>query len=326
MTIFRGFREACRPAGIVALVLGISCLGLLVPSVSGAQDQTPDFQRKEGGADLPSDFLLGLEASQQIASYYGVVETDSLLRRINDIGYRVAYVTGQPDILFTFQILDMDVPNAMALPGGWVFVTRGILDIGLTDAELAQLLGHEISHVTRSHFSRQGRLDGLLSLLQTAVMVAVTMVGSRQSQGSGPVIEDPNSSLYPQSSGDAALTGTAVFGSVFHELLLRGYSRKLEMEADEGGRRLASLAGYPREAGASLLQKLHDRIYETPGVWILADSPVLRRSNRRRARRVAWHRFRTHGRRGGRLSDSDPRRVGQGRRLVPQRISCRLSL
>jgi predicted Zn-dependent protease len=272
MPQFRG-SDALRPlAGFLALALWI-CGGLsLVPQTAIAQDRggwEPDYQRKEGGADLPSDFLLGLEASQQIASYYGIVETDSLLRRINDIGYRVAYVTGRPDILFTFQILDMDVPNAMALPGGWVFVTRGILDIGLTDAELAHLLGHEISHVTRSHFSRQGRLDGLLSLLQTAVMVAVTMVGTGHSQTTGPVIEDPNAAYYPQSSGDAALTGSAVFGSVFHELLLRGYSRKLEMEADEGGRRLASLAGYPREAGTSLMQKLHDRIYETRefGYW-----------------------------------------------------------
>lgn len=250
------------------LLLGFS---LLAPVEAHAQQQEeePDFRRKEGRADLPSDFLLGLEASQQISRYYGIVETDSLIRRINDIGYRVAYVTGRPDILFTFQVLDMDVPNAMALPGGWVFVTKGIMDIGLTDAELAHLLGHEISHVTRSHFSRQGRLDGLLSLLQTAMMVAVTLVGTGPSQATGPVIEDPNSWLYPQSSGEAALTGSALFGSVFHELLLRGYSRKLEMEADEGGRRLAGLAGYPREAGSSLLQKLHDRIYETRefGYW-----------------------------------------------------------
>ena len=256
-------------AGAMAVFLAIWGTCLLAPPAILAQQQEPDYQRKDGGAELPSDFLLGLEASQQIARYYGTVETDSLVRRINDIGYRAAYVTGRPDILFTFQVLDMDVPNAMALPGGWVFVTKGILDIGLSDAELAHLLGHEISHVTRSHFSRQGRLDGLLSLLQTAVMVAVTLVGSGQSQTSGPVIEDPNSYLYPQSSGEAALTGTAVFGSVFHELLLRGYSRKLEIEADEGGRRLASLAGYPREAGTSLLQKLHDRIYETRefGYW-----------------------------------------------------------
>ncbi|HEX9158383.1 MAG TPA: M48 family metalloprotease, partial [Syntrophales bacterium] len=130
-----------------------------------------------GHSNLPNDFLLGLEASQAIASHFGLVESDSLVRRLNDVGYRVAYNSGRPDILFTFQILDVDEPNAMALPGGWIFITRGILDIGLTDAEMANLIGHEISHITHKDFSRQGRLDGLLSLLQTAVVVAVTMAG-----------------------------------------------------------------------------------------------------------------------------------------------------
>jgi predicted Zn-dependent protease len=223
------------------------------------------------GADLPNDFLLGLEASQAIAMHYGLAENDSLTRRVNDIGYRVAMNAGRPDLLFTFQVLDTDEPNSMALPGGWIFVNRGILDIGLTDDEVANLLGHEVSHVIHKDFSRQGRLDGLLSLLQTAVVVAVSMVGSAASQSQSPVIEDPGSYGwgYPQTSGEAAVAGTEVFGSVFHELLLRGYSRKIEMEADEGGRRLAGLAGYSREAGATLMQKLHDRIYEDReyGYW-----------------------------------------------------------
>jgi predicted Zn-dependent protease len=171
-------------------------------------------------------------------------------------------------MLFTFQILDMDEPNALALPGGWVFVTKGILDVGLSDAELAHLLGHEISHVTHKDFSRQGRLDGLLSLLQTALMVAISLAGP-SSSSTGPVIESPGSYNYPQSSTDAVLQGSVVFGSVFHELLLRGFSRKLEMEADDGGRRLAALAGYPRQAGEALMVKLHDRIFEDReyGYW-----------------------------------------------------------
>ncbi|MDM7914767.1 MAG: M48 family metalloprotease, partial [Candidatus Eisenbacteria bacterium] len=215
-----------------------------------------------------SDFEVGLEAARNIAESIGLVESDSLVQRVNDVGYRVAMAANRPGILFTFQILDMDVPNALALPGGWIFVTRGILDTGIDDDELANLLGHEIGHVTRGHFSRQGRLDGLLSLVQTALVVAVAMLGDNSSS-SRPVIESPGDYGYSLSSGEAALAGTNLFGSVFHELLLRGYSRKLEMEADEEGRRLASLSGYPREAGASLLEKLHNQIYEDReyGYW-----------------------------------------------------------
>lgn len=266
-----------------AILLPIcACLLMCLALVLTARAQTgrwghPDrvdslrvLDRRPGSADLPSGFELGLEAATQISRYYGLVETDSLLDRLNAIGYRVALAANQPDVLFTFQILDMDEPNAMALPGGWIFVTRGILDLGLTDAELAHLLGHEISHVTHSHFSRQGRLDGLLSLLQTALLVTVSIAGSSdQGSRTGIVIEDPDSYYSGQTSQSALATGTAIFGSVFHELLLRGYGRRLEMEADDGGRRLASLAGYPREAGEGLLQKLHDRIFEDRefGYW-----------------------------------------------------------
>lgn len=283
---------------------GAILLLLLLPALGLGQEMRTDLSRKDGSADLSSDFLLGLEVSQQIARHYGLVETDSLIRRVNEIGYRVAMVSGRPDITFTFQILDMDAPNAMALPGGWIFVTRGILDVGLTDAELAHLLGHEISHVTRSHFSRQGRLDGLLSLLQTAVMVAVTMGASGSS--SSPVIEDPRAERYPQSSAEAAMTGTAIFGSLFHELLIRGYGRKLEMESDEDGRRLAALAGYPREAGESLLQKLHNHIYEDRefGYWrthpFFVDRVAVARAAPRGSdfppgeEEVAAHRVQTH--------------------------------
>ncbi len=260
-------RRAAALSALAATMLAISASVAWGQSNSEPADE-PTEVRVDPAVELPSDFTIGLEASRYITRHFGTVETDSLLRRMNDIGYRVALVSGRPEIIFTFQILDMDEPNAMALPGGWIFVTRGILELDLTDAELAHLLGHEISHVLHRDFSRQGRLDGFLSLLQTAMVVAVSMVGSGSSR-SQPVIEQPGSYLDSQTSAEAALTGTAVFGSVFHELLLRGYSRKLEMEADDGGRRLASLAGYPREAGTSLMQKLHDRVYETRefGYW-----------------------------------------------------------
>ncbi|MBD3161565.1 MAG: M48 family metalloprotease [Candidatus Eisenbacteria bacterium] len=251
------------------------CAGLRAPAGSAdpargaqgerAREAPPDLRTT---ARLPSDFLLGLEASLAIGRHFGLVETDSVIRRVNEIGYRVAYPAGRDDLLFTFQVLDVEEPNAMALPGGWLFVTRGILELDLTDAELAHLLGHEITHVTGEHFGRQGRLNSLLSLLQTAAVVMVAL-HPPDNDPSRPVIEDPGSRRYPQSSAEAALTGTAVLGSLFQELMMRGYSRKLEVEADDGGRRLAALAGYPREAGASLLAKLHDRIYEDRqfGYW-----------------------------------------------------------
>jgi Zn-dependent protease with chaperone function/tetratricopeptide (TPR) repeat protein len=258
--------------GLRAILLGSILIGQLLsggvyPVAAQYIEEQPPLDRTKA-VRLPDDFALGLEAALAFSRHFGLVEDEEMIRRVNDVGYTVALAAGHPEIAFTFQILDVDEPNALALPGGWIFLTRGILEVDLTDAELAHLLGHEISHVTKSHFSRQGRLNGLLSLLQTAAVVAVAIAGSNDSP-SGPVIHEPGSYRYPQSSAEAALTGTAIFGSVFHELLLRGYSRKLEFEADDGGRDLAARAGYPREAGASLLEKLHLRIYEDRefGYW-----------------------------------------------------------
>src|SRR5690606_10666816 len=145
----------------------------VVAQSSGQTPQIPPPVRRTPDAPpWPTDFEMGLEGARIFADYFGVVETDSLLQRVNRIGYQVASQTGHPDYLFTFQILDTPDANAMALPGGFIFITRGILEQGLSDHALAHLFGHELGHVTERHFARSNRVETLLSLVQTAAMVA----------------------------------------------------------------------------------------------------------------------------------------------------------
>lgn len=236
-------------------------------------DDAPEpgpVRRGPGAPEWPDGFEIGLQAARAYAYHFGLVQDDTLLARINRIGYAVASQSGRPDILFTFHVLDVPDANAFALPGGFIFITKGMTDLHLPDEALANLLGHEASHVTGNHFSRAGRVDAALSLLQTAaVIAALVMVPS--SNNSGGYDRDPETGEWRTSLAgkDAAVQGTSLFGSVFRELLQRGYSRTLEFEADDQGRRLAVRAGFPSRGNLMLMEELHSHIFEDEefGYW-----------------------------------------------------------
>lgn len=250
----------------------LSILLLLEPGTIFAQSGSsgpPPIRRSSDAVEWPEDFEIGLEASRFFVESFGSVDDDSLVTRVQDIGYRIACRAGHPDYLFTFNLLDMPDPNALALPGGFIFVTRGMLEQDISDEALGHLLGHEIAHVTERHFARSNRIEGLLTLLQTAIVVAALVAVPNSS--SGGYDYDETEGRYRLSAGgkQAAYQGTSIFGGLFRELLVRGYSRGLEMEADEVGRRFAGRAGVPMVGGVELMEELHERIYEDQefGYW-----------------------------------------------------------
>jgi predicted Zn-dependent protease len=233
------------------------------------------------------DFDLGLRITMQALAEIGYVDDDSIAERVNDIGYRVASVVPEPG-LFTFHVIDLPYPNAFALPGGFVFVTRGMLETDLSDAELAALLGHEIGHVLRDHFSRSQRLSSILSLAQLAMFVGV-LLAADEMEGSAPRYERQGDMVYQGSSGgDALVQGVPAFGGLFRTLVERKYGRGLEFEADDTGAKLAALAGYPTRAAESMLRRFRRRIHEetTYGYWLthpFFDDRIVRASARGRA-------------------------------------------
>ena len=228
----------------------------------------PPVRKREANVDWPKDFEVGLQAAQSFVEHFGLVTADSVVARINDVGYQVASQAAHPDYVFTFHVLDVPDANALALPGGFIFVTKGMLDLGVSDEALAHLLGHELAHVTERHFARADRINGLLSLLQTAALVAAIV--AVPSGNSGYDYDPYTGELRTDyTNKEAAITGTSIFGGLFRELLVRGYSRGLEMEADETGRRFAGRAGYPMSGGVELMSVLDRRIYEDQqyGYW-----------------------------------------------------------
>lgn len=144
----------------------------------------------------------GRRAGQQIERALRVLSDPALNERVTRIGRAVAAVTERPDLPWTFRIVEHKVPNAVALPGGLVYLTSAIVRIVRTDHELAGLLAHEAAHVALRHHRRMQR-----EALRTNLLVMLVAV----------LVRDPK-----------VATGAQLLGGG----ILSAFSRELEREAD----------------------------------------------------------------------------------------------
>jgi predicted Zn-dependent protease len=97
------------------------------------------------------EIQMGQEAAQQVEQSLGLVDNAALQDYVRRIGLRLAAASERPQLPWRFGVIDDPTPNAFALPGGPVYVTRGLMDLMDTEAELATVLGHEIGHITARH-------------------------------------------------------------------------------------------------------------------------------------------------------------------------------
>ncbi|HWP94385.1 MAG TPA: M48 family metalloprotease [Gammaproteobacteria bacterium] len=162
-----------------------------------------------------------------------------LTRYVNEIGTRLAQASDRPHLPFEFVVLNNSVPNAWALPGGKIAINRGLLIELENEAELAAVLGHEITHATARHGAKAVERN---LLLQTGV--AVVTLGTALATGR----EDR-----------AALVGAgAALGAM---LVSQKYGRDAELEADYYGMRYMARAGYDPQ-GAVTLQEKFVKLFE----------------------------------------------------------------
>lgn len=174
-----------------------------------------------------SEASIGAEEHQKIMQQFGgTVQDANIVNYVSRIGQRVAQNTERADVQYQFFVLDTPVVNAFALPGGYVYVTRGILALANTEAQLASVLAHEIGHVTARH-SAERYSHGVVTSLGAAVLAAA--VGS-------------------DTAAQAASIGS--------ELYITSYSRKQESQADDLGIRYLDRAGYSPNAMAQFLNNL----------------------------------------------------------------------
>jgi len=222
------------------------------------------FAAPTGNVDL---FEKSLQAATEASRVYGSWDAPAERRRVAEIGYRVAQETGYRDFPISFYLIDLAEPNAFALPGGQVFVTRGMLALGLSDDELAALLGHEIAHVVNRHGTKIERRATLLNVLAQAAVIGV-MLNADRSHDVDPRLPYPYNLENRSSAGDL-ITGTYATGLILSELLLRSYSRDFEDEADRDGQRWAAAAGYSRLGTQDLMEVLGTRLPDSKeyGYW-----------------------------------------------------------
>ncbi|MBP9822813.1 MAG: M48 family metalloprotease [Thermoanaerobaculia bacterium] len=250
-------------ARLLLLVLAFSS----IPAAWGAEPLPEPSRTQTPDAEL---FGKSLEAATQATRVYGAWDNPEALARVSEIGYRVAKEANYDDYPISFFLADMAEPNAFALPGGHIFVTRGMLELGLSDDALAALLGHEIGHVVRKHGMRLERKAMLLNILSQAVLVGVAVAADKNRD---PVLNIPDPYGYYNTRDRPE--GNLVYGSyaasvILSELLLRSYSRDYEDESDMEGQRWASAAGFATDGTVQLMALLGSRLPDSSreyGYW-----------------------------------------------------------
>src|SRR6476660_2606794 len=140
----------------------------------------------------PDLFGKSLKVAKEALDEYRRYDNEAELARVNRIGYELAQHADYQKMPFTFTLVDEGVPNAFTLPGGQIFVTRGLLDLGLNDDMLANVLGHAIGHVALEHFQRMQRKATIMNVLSNVLLAGVIIGAEHGSSRPGPnTVYDP---------------------------------------------------------------------------------------------------------------------------------------
>jgi predicted Zn-dependent protease len=223
-TVSASRQNVLLAATIGCLLLAVGCT---VNPATGKRQLTLISEQQE--------VALGLDEAKKAVAQYGRYPDDELQEYVSELGLRLAAASERPDLPWGFTVVDDPVVNAFALPGGQIFVTRGILAHFNSEAELASVLGHEIGHVTGRHSVEQ------MSTAQLANLgLGVAMIAS----------EDVR-----------PYAGMAAQGL---QLMFLKFSRDDESESDELGLRYMTNVGYDPNEMPKMFVTL-DRISATQG-------------------------------------------------------------
>jgi predicted Zn-dependent protease len=170
---------------------------------------------------------IGADVSAKLREKYGVVQDAAVHKYVSLVGQALAQSSSRPALRWTFVVLDTDGVNAFAAPGGYVHITRGALAIIKNEGELADVLAHEISHVTNKHTInaiRNAKLEGAAA----AAATRSDLMKAFADKAYGAVLENH-------------------------------YDRSQEMDADKTGVALANSVGYAPTGLGAFLSRLAER-------------------------------------------------------------------
>ncbi|HEX6928207.1 MAG TPA: M48 family metalloprotease [Gammaproteobacteria bacterium] len=183
------------------------------------------------GVDAEEEAEIGSKAAATLLGAAPMLENEAMQRYVNRVGRWVAMQSDRPALPWRFAVIDHPNVNAFAAPGGYVFITRGLLFQLRNEAELAGVLGHEIMHVVRKHHLEALKKQARLALAGSVAAAALEQRG-----------EDADKYEWV---ADGAKT-----------LYTRGLDRGDEFEADRMGVVLAARAGYDPYGLLAVLQRL----------------------------------------------------------------------
>ena len=208
--------------------------------------------------DEPNEIALGQQSAQEVEKQYHVVSGTSDAQRVARIGKAVAAATTRPNLPWTFKVVDDKSINAFSLPGGPVYVNQGLLDLGLSDDELAAVLGHEAEHIDQRHSVKE------IEKIMVAKGISDIALSQTKSSDTTKVVVDMAIQLS----------------------LVLPQSREAEYEADALGARVAYNAGYQTDGMVKLLQRLAAMPEQPRTLEWLQDHPLMK-SRVERAKRIS---------------------------------------
>lgn len=227
-----GTRVRTRIWLLAVLAAGISAtlipLALLVPAAHAQLFSVSEQQ----------EIQIGREVEKQLGQKPGFVDDPEQLRRIKEIGLRLAHVSERPNLPWTYHILNDKSVNALAAPGGFIFVTHGLLGFVKTSDELGFVLGHETTHVAHRHAVDLAQRE--MELRFGAILITQILFGG-------------NYTAFQLSQ-----IGTA--------LIAAKYSRDKEFEADHFGVIYAKKAGFDPTASLAFFERLAKAEKTQPGL------------------------------------------------------------
>jgi predicted Zn-dependent protease len=208
-------------SGLSTLLVAALLAGCATNPVTGKSDYVLMSEQQE--------IALGQRYNREILKEMPPYEDAKLTAMVQSIGEQLAAHSHRKDLAYRFTIVDSPSVNAFALPGGFIYITRGMLAYLNSEAELAAVLGHEIGHVTARHSVRQHSAATTTSVLGAVVSVATGIDG----------VDDLTN-----------MAGTAI---------VRGYGREHELEADRLGAQYMARSGYDPEAMLEVIGILKDQ-------------------------------------------------------------------
>ena len=200
---------------IVVLMLVVMPVGLVAVPVAPVSAALISTQQ---------EIEIGRQAAVEIEGEFGIVTDPALIAYVSNVGRRVAAVSDRRELPWTFRILNESDVNAISLPGGFIYVTRGMLSFVRSRDELAFVLAHEIGHVAKRHHVQLIERNFFSSIVISLIF-----------------------------GGDATSAQIANFARF---LMTRGFSREAEFDADRVGVMYTHRAGFNAAAGLGFMERL----------------------------------------------------------------------